>query len=105
MNDPGRGDEHLQATRDSRGRYLMVYSPMGKPITVRTSCSKGEVFRGWWFDPRMGEARPLGDGFRDDLLTFQPPSQGEDCDWVLVLDSAAEKFPAPGTERYEEGRN
>jgi hypothetical protein len=53
----------------------------------------------------MGEARPLGDGFRDDLLTFQPPRQGEDCDWVLVLDSAAEKFPAPGTERYEEGRN
>jgi len=104
-SDPGSGDAHLQATRDQLGRFLMVYSPMGKPITVRTSSLKGKVFRAWWFDPRLGEAKSLGDDFQGDVLTFEPPSQGEDCDWVLVLDSADERFPVPGTKPYEGNRS
>jgi hypothetical protein len=30
---------------------------------------------------------------------FTPPTSGLNQDWVLVLDDAEQKFPAPGTAR------
>lgn len=102
IDDRGTGDAHLQATRDKLGRFAMVYSPMGAPIRVRTASLKGKIFRAWWFDPRTGKASLLGEDFQGDVLTFEPPSQGEDCDWVLVLDAQGENFPPPGLQRFEE---
>lgn len=96
VSDPGEGDAHIQATRDRHGTYLMVYSPMGEPFTIRTDVLIGNVFRGWWFDPRTGRAEKIGDNLKGKTLEFTPPSRGVDCDWVLILDSVEKDFPPPG---------
>jgi hypothetical protein len=100
VDDRGGGDEHLQATRDNRGRFAMVYSPMGREFTVRTGSLAGPARRAWWFDPRTGKATPIDGDFSGDELRFTPPTQGEEQDWVLVLDSAAENFPPPGSASF-----
>lgn len=95
-DDYGNGDDHLQATRDSQGRYVMVYSPMGREIVLKARSLAGPQRRAWWFDPRSGEAEVIAGDFSGEELRFVPPTQGEQCDWVLVVDAAGENFPPPG---------
>lgn len=95
-DDLGDGDDHLQATADRQGRFAMVYSPMGRAFTVKAGSLAGPARRAWWFDPRTGEAKAIEGDFSGGELKFTPPTEGEEQDWVLVLDAAAENYPPPG---------
>jgi Protein of unknown function (DUF4038)/Putative collagen-binding domain of a collagenase len=96
-NMPGEGVYRFVATRDEEGTYAMVYAPVGRPITVRMDVIKGERVLGWWYNPRNGEATRIGTFDSRGEQTFVPPTPGELLDWVLVLDDAANEYPAPGT--------
>jgi hypothetical protein len=95
---PGEGRYRFVATRDEAGTYAMIYAPVGREFTVRMGAIEGERVTAWWFDPRNGEATKIGT-FDNDVpqRTFMTPDPGEMLDWVLVLDNAACKYPAPGT--------
>jgi len=89
--DPGKGAEHLQATRDSGGSYAMVYSPLGRPFRVRMDKLAGSKVRAFWFDPRTGKTTAIGEFPNNGEREFTPPTSGETNDWVLVLDDTAKK--------------
>jgi hypothetical protein len=93
---PGEGANHAQATRDTDGRYALVYLPVSEPRRVRLDALCGPTVRAWWFDPRSGAAAEAGELPAEGGHTFTPPGNGPD--WVLVLDDAAAGFGAPGTE-------
>jgi hypothetical protein len=95
VGDPGKGGEHAQATRSASGDYAMIYVPVSRTITLDLAKLSGKMTVVWWFDPRTGEAREFERFVRTDRKTFTPPSDGPD--WVLVLDDAERRFPAPGT--------
>jgi hypothetical protein len=97
-SDPGSGADHLRATRADDGSYALIYSPSGCSFEVDISKMSGTTLHGWWFDPRSGAAESIGHVERSAAATFIPPSSGPDCDWVLVLDDAAQGFAAPGAE-------
>ena len=88
--------ERVEATRAKDGGYAFIYSADGKPFQVQTGKLSGEKLAAWWYDPRTGEATPSETFARTDTREFTPPSCGVGNDWVLVLDDAAKKFPAPG---------
>jgi hypothetical protein len=94
---PGAGLYRFVATRDSEGKYAMVYVPVGKTFLVRTDCIRGNTINAWWFDPRTGKASLIGNFSNTLRHEFTPPNVGEAVDWVLVLDDAAMKLPPPGT--------
>jgi len=58
---PGAGRYRFVATRDSGGSYVMVYAPVGRAFTVRLDKLSGGRVQGWWFNPRNGEATPIGE--------------------------------------------
>lgn len=93
---PGDGMERAAATRDSAGSYAMVYLPTGNPAIVRTGMLQGKEITAWWFNPREGSTRRIGRFPAGGVLEFVPPLRGEDNDWVLVIDSAAAGYAAPG---------
>jgi hypothetical protein len=93
---PGAGRYRFVATRDAEGRYAMVYAPVGRPFKVRMSAIEGARVKAWWFDPRDGKASLIGEFAREGERSFTPPDPGEALDWVLVLDDAAQGYPAPG---------
>ena len=75
----------------------MVYAPIGRTFSVRTSMLKAEKITAWWYCPRTGKAEKIGKFANDgEYKAFTPPMPGEALDWVLVLDDAAKKYPAPG---------
>jgi hypothetical protein len=100
---PGGGLYRFVATRDSEGRYAMVYVPVGKTFSVRTDCIRGHTIKAWWFDPRTGKASVIGTFSNTSQHEFTSPNVGEAADWVLVLDDAAMKFPPPGSLRTATG--
>jgi len=93
---PGAGRYRFTATRDEAGSYAMVYAPVGRPFKVRLDGIKGAKVRAWWFNPRNGEATAIGTFENKGAREFTPPDKGEMLDWVLVLDDASMKYPAPG---------
>ncbi|MCX7670471.1 MAG: glycoside hydrolase family 140 protein [Anaerolineae bacterium] len=87
--------EHTRATRDREGRYALIYTPIYQPITVRLNALAATQVRAWWFNPRTAVATEIGILPGRGEHTFDPPVDGPD--WVVVLDDAAQEFPAPGT--------
>ncbi len=95
VGDPGKGGVHLQATRDASGSYAFIYFPLNdQSATIDLGKLPAKRVRAWWYDPRAGFARPLGEIEGGAAHEFRTPSYGPD--WVLVLDDAATKFPLPG---------
>ncbi|MEZ4860076.1 MAG: glycoside hydrolase family 140 protein [Caldilineaceae bacterium] len=90
--DAGSGSEHIRATRDSNGAYLMLYLPTTRPVTVHLDTLTGEQARGWWYAPQSGQLAHIGTVATHGTATFTPPQPGPD--WVLVLDDATQ-FPLP----------
>ena len=96
----GEGGDHVEATRDAEGRYAFVYVPTGRPVTVDLAKLSGARVKAWWFDPRTGAAAAIGEWAREGTRAFTPPgTAGRGNDFVLVLDDAARRFPAPGEVR------
>lgn len=93
---PGTGNYRFTATRDSEGRYAMIYAPIGRPFSVQLNLLKGPDIQAWWFNPRTGESSKAGNYSNTQVATFLSPNPGEDLDWVLVLDQASMNFPPPG---------
>jgi hypothetical protein len=96
---PGNGSYRYVATRDQDGSYAMIYVPVGRKFTVRMDAIKGKEVLAWWFNPRNGEAKEIGKFSNTGTQTFNTPTPGENLDWILVLDDASKKYPAPGTKK------
>lgn len=82
------------ATSDADGSYSLIYLPRGEGVSIEGGIS-GREMNAHWFDPRNGEATLIG-RFATRQNDFEPPSSGDNHDWVLVLDDAARAFPTPG---------
>ena len=93
---PGSGHYRFAATRDEAGTYLMVYAPVGRTFTIRTDFIKSKKLKAWWYNPRNGRAELIGRFANQGKKEFTPPTPGETTDWVLVVDDANRKYPAPG---------
>ena len=93
---PGAGRYHFAATRDSSGSYAMIYAPIGRKFKVRINKISGSKVKAWWFNPRNGQAKLIGEFPNTGEREFVPPDVGEHLDWVLVLDDVDKNFPEPG---------
>lgn len=96
---PGAGLKRYVATRDEAGSYAMVYVPTGRRFKVRMDKLSGGQVKAWWFNPRDGRARLIGQFPNTGEREFTPPDLGENLDWILVLDDARKNYPAPGQNR------
>ncbi len=94
---PGAGIKFMNSTRDSDGTYGMIYSATSRPYTLNAGLLSGRSLRFWWFNPRDGSHIDLGVFPRSNLFEVTPPFQGEDLDWILVIDDAALDFGPPGS--------
>lgn len=94
-SDPGSGGQHIEATRDRNGTYLMVYLPTTRAVSVHLQSLTGATLRGWWYCPRTGQLSHIGKVEKTSSpVTFSPPFEGPD--WVLVVEDANQLMLPPG---------
>ena len=94
--DPMKTGERIQATRGSDGSYAFIYTAAGRPVNVHIDKISGQTVKAYWYNPRNGSAKLIGEFPNTGTREFTPPSSGAEMDWVLVLDDAARDFPVPG---------
>jgi hypothetical protein len=100
-SEPPAGIERIQVTRDGRpgqndATYILAYFPSYHQVTLNTGRIAAATLRGWWYNPRSGQATSIGEMAKRATMQFTPPTNVEGEDWVLVLDDASKKYPAPG---------
>jgi len=86
MNNPEEG-YYVTATRSGDGRYAFVYMPSARLLNLKTDSLQGLQLMVTWFNPRTGEFTDPINMEKRPVMTFMPPSRGENMDWVLVLDA------------------
>ena len=96
---PGTGWRRIQGTRDVEGRFAMIYSASSRGYFVRTESLNGRQLHIWWLNPRDGSHVDRGSFEKRHYIEVSPPSIGEDVDYILIVDDAAEGFPPPGSGR------
>jgi hypothetical protein len=94
-SDPETGTDHVQATRTADGSYALVDSASGQPFVIDLSRLTSQTIAAHWYDPHTGTAHDVESFPSGGLRTFEPPTQGRDNDWVLVLDDQQRGFEVP----------
>jgi hypothetical protein len=102
VSEPPTGVDRVQVTRDGRpgqddGTYILAYFPGHQRVTLNTGRIGSKKLRGWWYNPRIGEATSIGEVTNDGKMQFAPTTNVEGEDWVLVLDDAGKRYAAPGS--------
>lgn len=96
--DEGERYDRVLVTRGAD--YLFAYTYTGRTFTLKLGSISGPTLTASWFNPRTGAVTAAGTHPKAGTATFDPPGEpAPGNDWVLVLDDAAKKFPAPGTAR------
>ena len=96
ISGQGQKAEHIESFRDAQGRYLMVYLPVGKRITVNTGSIASKNMQPWWFNPKNKETIRLKKMKNSGRADFTPPLSGKGNDWVLIIDNAEMNYGNPG---------
>ncbi len=81
----------------TQGRnYAFVYIPTGwsAKLDLKKLDWKNSVV--WWYNPRTGEAKKLGEIPNDGIREFKPETGGRGNDWLLVIDNKDASFTPPG---------
>jgi hypothetical protein len=87
LDGQGKSGEYATSFRDVRGRYLMVYLPVGKQIVVSTSNLISQKIKISWFNPRTGKYEGGNTIDNQKQLAITSPTTGVEQDWVLVIDA------------------
>jgi hypothetical protein len=79
----------VTAARDSKESWIMVYTPTGKPFSIKTDTLSGRQVQANWFDPTNGSYTPFKYPMSSPnaAVMFTPPSASDHSDWLLVLET------------------
>ncbi len=86
------GLDYLAAARTSDRATVILYMPTARVITVDMTKISGKQAQATWFNPRSGKSDSAGEFPTTGKRQFNPPGDG---DWVLLLDDADRRLPAP----------
>ncbi|KAF2014171.1 hypothetical protein BU24DRAFT_481590 [Aaosphaeria arxii CBS 175.79] len=87
IGDNGSGEEHVTATIDGAGGFILVFTPISVPFTISTTSLRSRRPKASWYNPLNGEYMVFAlDGSLKSTETFTPPTAPDHSDWVLVLE-------------------
>ncbi|HYW94329.1 MAG TPA: putative collagen-binding domain-containing protein, partial [Bacteroidales bacterium] len=76
--------------------YILVYTPMGRPVQVNLNTLNTPKVKAFWFNPRSGKYLFIGDYSNSETPIFKPWSLGRGSDFVLVILDKDSSFLLPG---------
>ena len=86
-SEPGDSPYRLVAARAENGSFAIAYTARGQSVSIQMDKLHGSPVKAQWYDPRDGTWKIIGEYPNKGAQEFAAPSQGEQDDWVLVLDT------------------
>ncbi len=96
LNENKKDSAFIVAARSIRNDCLLIYTPMGKPITPDLSKTDAKKVVACWFNPRDGRSKKIGTFNVSDQREFKPGSVGRGRDFVLIIMDKKARYKIPG---------
>ncbi len=88
--------DYVIATRGES--FAFIYTYTGREFEIDLGKISGEKVIAYWYNPRNGKSKFLGNFENKGTRSFDPPgAKTEGNDWVLILDDASKEFSVPGS--------
>jgi hypothetical protein len=87
------GEDHIQAARADDSSFIVAYLPFGHRVGIHMDKLSAPGIKAQWYDPREGTWTYIGQYTNSGIREFVPPSNGEQNDWVLVLEDKSRNYP------------
>ncbi|WWC61515.1 uncharacterized protein I303_104099 [Kwoniella dejecticola CBS 10117] len=81
----GKDAQVISGTRDTGGKWLAVYTPMGRNFILDTTGLAGAKLEAVWFNPRTGQEVPDGEVKREKIEVVPPSAGSDDHDWIYYV--------------------
>jgi hypothetical protein len=82
------GGKSLRSASSSDSSFILIYSPSGESLSVRTAKINSDSINVKWFNPRNGEILPRGDYENKSIMKFEVPSNENSLDWLLIIEKS-----------------
>jgi hypothetical protein len=82
---------HVRAAISASKTFALIYLSVGQTVSVDLSKMKNTLVASW-YNPREGTIQKIGIFKNTGYQQFDPPTNGTDNDWLLVLDDKKGKF-------------
>lgn len=89
----GEGEYHIQSARAEDGSFILVYSTLGSPFGINMARLSGRKVKAMWFNPRDGRFTIIGEYANEGIVKYNPPTNYDRDDWILVLEDADKNYP------------
>lgn len=85
LNSNPEGQSYALSAISSDKRIIIAYTPMGVPLEIDLSKMDSDSIKAYWFNPRSGKIKLIGDFKKTTTQQFKPWSSGRGSDFLLVL--------------------
>lgn len=82
---------HVRAAISASKAFALIYLSVGQTVSIDLSKMKNSMTASW-YNPREGTMQKIGKFNNTGNQQFDPPTNGTDHDWLLVLDDKKGKF-------------
>ena len=85
LNDTVEDESFILCAMGTDKKFVLAYTPAGKTIKVDVSKIDSERINAWWFNPRSGKVKHIGNYNTDVAHEFKPWASGWGSDFLLIL--------------------
>jgi hypothetical protein len=89
LNENPENESHRIAAIDQEKHFIFAYTPTGKPIKLDISRLQVKNVFGYWFNPRSGKIKYIGEYEGTAQPEFKPWAEGWGSDFLLILTDRA----------------
>jgi len=90
LNANPENETYILSAISSDKKIIIAYTPTGNPINIDLAKIDSKGINAYWFNPRSGKIKPIGDFETVTPQEFKPWSSGWGSDYLLIL--AAENY-------------
>ncbi len=91
-NDNPEDESFIVAAISDNNDIIVAYTPMGKSVIIDVSKLQANKTMGYWFNPRSGEIKYIGEFDTKEQIEFKPWAEGRGSDFLLILSNKKLSF-------------
>jgi hypothetical protein len=95
LNENPEDSSYVVCAIGNKKDFILAYTPMGKPIQIDLSKMNAKNVSAFWYNPRDGKSREIGEYTTAETPEFKPWSFGRGSDFVLVIMDIKAKYNLP----------
>ncbi|MBS2100948.1 glycoside hydrolase family 140 protein [Carboxylicivirga linearis] len=92
LNSNPEDESYILCAIDSDKQVVVAYSPIGNPIKIDLSKIDSNRINAYWFNPRSGRTKYIGDFETIKPQEFKPWASGWGSDFLLILTAESYKI-------------